>query len=115
MFLRKERSQGGAAKSIELISLRPAPYHGASMPRKSCPRLHTVTIKGKEFYQVSIPQAGGGRRLRTFKDGDQARRFFPAVQGEVSRLALYKLEQEARRYVHGEAPKRTKPKTISIH
>jgi len=85
------------------------------MPRKTQPRLRTVTIKGKEFHQVSIPQPGGGRRLRTFKDGDQAKRFYAAVQDEISRLALYSLEEEARRYVHGEAPKRNKPKTISIH
>jgi endonuclease YncB( thermonuclease family) len=52
------------------------------MPRKSCPRLRTVTIKGKEFHQVSVPQPGGGRRLRTFKDGNEAWRFFLAVQGE---------------------------------
>jgi hypothetical protein len=42
------------------------------MPRKILPRLRTVTIKGKEFHQVSIPQPGGGRRLKTFKDADEA-------------------------------------------
>ena len=66
------------------------------MPRKTQPHLRTVTIKGKEFHQVSIPQPGGGRRLRTFKDGDQAKRFYAAVQDEISRLALYSLEEEAR-------------------
>ena len=84
------------------------------MPRKSQPRLRTVVIKGQKFHQVSIPQPGGGRRLRTFKDADEAQRFYVAVQDETSRLALYRLEEEARRYVNGEAPKRTKPKTISI-
>lgn len=85
------------------------------MPRKAQPRLRTVRIKGKEFHQVSIPQPDGGRRLRTFKDAGEAKRFYAAVQDETSRLALYRLEEEARRYVHGEAPKRTKPKTISIN
>jgi hypothetical protein len=71
------------------------------MPRKSCPRLRPVTIKGKEFHQVSVPQPGGGRRLRTFKDQAEAKRFYAVVQNEISRLALYSLEEEARRYVHG--------------
>jgi len=85
------------------------------MPRKALPRLRTVTIQGKEFHQVSIPQPGGGRRLRTFKDAAQAKRFYSAVQDEISRLNMYSLEEEARRYVYGEAPKRTKPKMINIH
>jgi hypothetical protein len=76
------------------------------MPRKTLPRLRTVTIKGKEFHQVSIPQPGGGQRLRTFKDGDEAKRFYAAVQDEVSRLAMYSLKEEARRYVQSEVPKR---------
>ena len=84
------------------------------MPRKSCPRLRTVAIKGKEFHQVSVPQPGGGRRLRTFKDIDDAKRFYCAVQDEISRLALYSLEEEARRYVHGEVRGRTKDKPTSI-
>ena len=83
------------------------------MPRKALPRLRTVTINGKEFHQVSIPQPGGGRRFRTFKSADDAKKFYAAVQDDTSRLALYKLEEEARRYVNGEAPERTKPKTIS--
>jgi hypothetical protein len=49
------------------------------MPRKSCPRLRTVAIKGKEFHQVSVPQLGGGRRLRTFKNPEEAKRFYSAV------------------------------------
>jgi hypothetical protein len=85
------------------------------MPRKTQPRLRIVTIKGKEFHQVSVPQPGGGRRLRTFKDQAEAKRFYAAVQDEISRLALYSLEEEARRCVYGEASKRIKPKTISIH
>ena len=85
------------------------------MPRRTLPRLRTVKIKGKEFHQVSVPQPGGGRRLPTFKDPEEARRFYAAVQDEISRLALYSLEEEARRFVHGEAPKRIKTKTISIH
>jgi hypothetical protein len=67
------------------------------MPRKTLPRLRSVTIKGKEFHQVSVPQPGGGRRLRTFKDADDAKRFYAAVQDEISRLTLYSLEEEARR------------------
>jgi len=81
---------------------------------QTLPRLRSVTIKGKEFHQVSVPQPGGGRRLRTFKNPDEAKRFYAAVQDEICRLALYSLEEEARRYVHGEAPRRIKRKTISI-
>jgi hypothetical protein len=77
------------------------------MPRKALPRLRTVT-SGVD------PSAAGGRRLRTFKSADDAKKFYAAVQDETSSLALYRLEEEARRYVHGEAPKRMKPKTISI-
>ena len=72
-----------------------------SMPRKTFPRLRSVRIKGKEFHQVSVPQPGGGRRLRTFKNPDEAKRFYAAVQDEISRVALHSLEEEARRYVHG--------------
>jgi hypothetical protein len=84
------------------------------MPRKTYPRLRRVTIKGKEFHQVSVPQPGGGRRLQTFKDADEAKKFYVAVQDEVSRLALYSLQEEARRYVHGEVGVRTKGKPINI-
>jgi hypothetical protein len=69
---------------MELIVVRPAPHHGPPMPRKSRPRLRGVTIKGKEFYQVSVPQPGGGRRLRTFKNPDEAKSFYAAVRGELS-------------------------------
>jgi hypothetical protein len=86
----------------------------AVMPRKTYPRLRRVTIKGKEFHQVSVPQPGGGRRLRTFKDADEAKKFYVAVQDEVSRLALYSLQEEARRYVHGEVRVRTKSKPTII-
>jgi len=82
------------------------------MPRKALPRLRTVTIKGKEFHQVSIPQPGGGRRLRTFKSADDAKKFHAAVQDEMSRLALYRLE-EARCYVHGEVQVKIKGKCPS--
>ena len=63
------------------------------MPRKALPRLRTVTIKGKAFHQVSIPQPKGGRRLRTFKSADDAKKFYAAVQDETSRLALYRLQE----------------------
>jgi hypothetical protein len=85
------------------------------MPRKTLPRLRSVTIEGKEFHQVSIPQPGGGRRLRTFKNADDAKRFYAAVQDEISRLTLYRLEEEARRYVYGEVRMRTKSKPTNIH
>ena len=84
------------------------------MPRKTYPRLRRVTIKGKEFHQVSVLQPVGGRRLRTFKDTDEAKKFYVAVQDEVSRLALYSLEEEARRYVHAEVRVRTKGKPINM-
>jgi hypothetical protein len=87
------------------------------MPRKTRPPPAYGNDQGKEFHQVPIPQPGGGRQLRTlrrFKDAEGAKRFYAAVQDETSLLTLYRLEEEARRYVRGEAPKRTKPKTISI-
>ena len=51
---------------------------------------------------MSLPRPGGGRRLRTFKNADDAKIFYAAVQDEVSRLALYSLKEESRRYVHAE-------------
>jgi hypothetical protein len=56
----------------------------------------------QEFHQMSLPRPGGGRRLRTFKNADDAKIFYAAVQDEVSRLALYSLKEESRRYVHAE-------------
>jgi hypothetical protein len=76
------------------------------MPRKSQPRLRKVTIKGKEFHQVSVPQPGGGRRLRTFKDADEARIFYTAVQHEIGEKASSRLKEEAKLYVRGGKPKR---------
>jgi hypothetical protein len=95
-----------------LISVRPAPQHGPPMPRKTLPLLLSVTIKGKEFHQVSVPQPGGGRLLRTFKDADHAKNFYAAVQDEISLLTLYRLEEEARRYVHDEVRVRTRQASI---
>jgi hypothetical protein len=111
----KKRSlaKGVVPKSIELISARQVQEHALRMRRKTQPRLRTVTIRGKEFQQVSVPQPGGGWRLRTLKNAEDAKKFYAAVQDEISRLALYGLEEEARHYVHGEAAKRIKPKTIS--
>ena len=83
------------------------------MPRKTLPRLRRVTIKGKEFHQVSVPQPGGGRRLRTFKNPDEAKRFYAAVQDEISRLALYSLEEKHGVMCMAEAPRRIKPKTLA--
>jgi hypothetical protein len=84
------------------------------MPRNSRPRLRSVTIKGKEFHRVSLPWPKGGRRLRTFKNADDAKRFYSAVQNEITRLALYSLEEQARRYVLGEVRVTTKDKPTSI-
>jgi hypothetical protein len=42
------------------------------MPRKTQPRLRTVTTKGKEFHRMSVPRPEGGRRLRTFRDSGEA-------------------------------------------
>jgi len=39
------------------------------------------------------PQPGGGRRLRTFKDRDEAWRFFLAVQDEGEPLGYAQLER----------------------
>ena len=41
-----------------------------------------VTIKGKEFHQVSVPSREAVGGFRTFKDGNEAWRFFLAVQDE---------------------------------
>ena len=84
------------------------------MPRKTLPRLRRVTIKGKEFHQVSVPQPGGGRRLRTFKNPDEAKRFYAAGQDETSRLALYSLEEEARALRARRGNQENQPKTISV-
>jgi hypothetical protein len=99
---------------MELISVRPAPHHGPPMPRKTLPRLRSVTIKGKEFHRVSVPQPRGGRRLRTFKNPEEAKKFYSAVQDEISRLTPYSLEEEARRYLYGEVRVRPKDKPINI-
>jgi hypothetical protein len=85
------------------------------MPRKTLPRLRSVTIKGKEFHQVSVPQPGGGRRLRTFKDAAEAKRFYSAVQDEISRLALYSLGGGSTALCVRRDNQEIKPKTISIH
>ena len=38
---------------MELISVRPAPHHGPPMPRKTLPRLRSVTIKGKAIHTIT--------------------------------------------------------------
>jgi hypothetical protein len=86
------------------------------VPRKALPRLRQVTIKGKPFWQIGIPQPQGGRRLRTFKDKATAQQFFAAVQKEMEQLSASTIEAEARAMVQGTTPssaKRTalKPKT----
>jgi len=40
--------------------------------------------KAKNFIRCPFPQPGGGRRLRTFKNPDEAKRFYAAVRGELS-------------------------------
>jgi len=74
------------------------------MPRKALPRLRQVTIKDQRFWQISIPQPQGGRRLRTFKDKAIAQQFFAAVQKEITRLSSSAIEAEARAMVLGTAP-----------
>jgi hypothetical protein len=74
------------------------------MPRKAIPRLRQVTINAKRFWQISIPQPQGGRRLRTFKDKATAQQFFAAVQREMKRLSSDAIEAEARALVLGTAP-----------
>jgi hypothetical protein len=60
------------------------------------------------------PLAGRRPAALTFKNADDAKRFYSAVQNEITRLALYSLEEEARRYVLGEVRVRTKDKPTSI-
>jgi hypothetical protein len=74
------------------------------MPRKAVPRLRRVTINAKRFWQISIPQPQGGRRLRTFKDKAIAQHFFTVVQKEIERLERGAIEAEARALVLGTAP-----------
>ena len=85
-----------------------------SSTRKTLPRLLTATIKSKEFHQVSVPQPGGGGGSGPLRTQTRPRDFDTAVQDEISRLASYRLEEEARRYVHGEVRLRTKAKMINI-
>ena len=61
-----------------------APPWASHATQKSPAPAQRYKIKGKEFHQVSVPQPGGGRRLRTFKNPDEAKRFYAAVQGELS-------------------------------
>jgi hypothetical protein len=75
-----------------------------NMPRKALPRLRQVTIKGQRFWQISIPQPQGGRRLRTFKQKAEAQQFYSAVQKEIKHLATDSIQEEARAFVLGKAP-----------
>ena len=43
---------------------------------------------------MSVPQPGGGRRLQALKNAEDAKKFYAAVQDEISRLPLYSLEEE---------------------
>ena len=64
--------------------------------------------KAKNFIRCPSPsreEAGGSGR---FKNADDAKRFYSAVQNEITRLALYSLEEEARRYVLSEVRVKTK-------
>jgi hypothetical protein len=78
------------------------------MPRKTLPR------RAKNFMRCPSLSREEDGRLRTFKNEEDAKRFYAAVQDEISRLTLYRLEEEARRYVHGEVRMRTQGKTIDI-
>ena len=70
--------------------------------------------KAKNFIGCLSPSRKEAGRLWTFKNADDAKRFYSAVQNEITRLALYSLEEEARRYVLGEVRVRTKDKPTSI-
>jgi hypothetical protein len=59
-------------------------------------------VFGMRFHQLSLPQPGGGQRLRTFKNSDEAKIPFHRAGRDQP---LYSLEEEARRYVQREAPK----------
>jgi hypothetical protein len=65
-----------------------------------------VLLRSKAKNLIRCPslsrEAGGGSG--PLRDGDEAKRFYSSVQDEVGRVALYSLEEEARRYVYGEAP-----------
>ena len=40
--------------------------------------------QGKEFHQLSVPQPGGGRRLRTFKNPNEAKRFMQPFRSNLA-------------------------------
>ena len=84
------------------------------MPRKALPRLRQVTIKEEPFWQISIPQPQGGRRLRTFKDKATAQQFFTAVKKEMEQLSASTIEAEARAMVLGTAPSFTKRTALKV-
>jgi hypothetical protein len=84
------------------------------MPRKTCPRLRSVTIKGKEFYQMSVPQPGGGDGSKPLRTVTRPSDSTQPLLDEISRMTLYSLKEEARRYVHGEMRMRIKDKPTSI-
>jgi hypothetical protein len=70
---------------MELISVRPAPHHGPPMPRKSRPRLRSVTkSKAKNFIRCPSPSREEAGASEPFKNPDEAKRFYAAVQGELS-------------------------------
>lgn len=53
------------------------------MGRQTKLRLKERTIKGKLFFQVTIPKVGGGREQRTFKDRREAKTFFQLKEIEL--------------------------------
>ena len=78
------------------------PTMGLPCPAKVARAYAALQSKAKNFIRcpsLGREEAGGSG---PFKNTDHAKRFYSAVQHEITRLALYRLEEEARRYVHGE-------------
>jgi endonuclease YncB( thermonuclease family) len=75
------------------------------MPRKTLPRLRSVTIKGKEFHRVSVPQPGGGRRLRQAFGQRTKAAMSELVFGKDVELQPHSIDRYGRlvaiAYVHG--------------
>jgi hypothetical protein len=99
----------------QLISKRQIPYHPLPCHAKLSRACAALQSKAKNFIgcpSLSREEAGGSGPLRTRMT---PRDPISAVQDEISRLTLYHLEEEARRYVYGEVRMRTKSKPTNIH
>ena len=70
---------------MELISVRPSAPPWPLMPRKSRPRLRSVTkSKAKNSIRCPSPSREEAGASEPFKNPDEAKRFYAAVQGELS-------------------------------